>query len=162
MFACIADWSYPHSETIAQTLAYGLPFSNLGGREPLAVFLCQCHSSDGSHLSWSSKFVAPLIGLTPAQRRLWIHSADEFHPKSKSYRIRHFAARIVPTQSPESATPLMGLTPLEDYCGPTLLMGFTPTQSPAKFIVPLMSLTPTQRQNPTPLLGSPSLGFRSL
>jgi len=46
----------------------------------------------------------------------------------------------------EHVVRLMGLTPLEDNCGPTLLMGLTPTQSPVKFAAPLMGLTPTRRQ----------------
>jgi len=46
----------------------------------------------------------------------------------------------------ESVAPRMGLTPLENNYGLTMVMGLTSTQSPAEFIAPLMGLTPTQTQ----------------
>ena len=50
---------------------------------------------------------------------------------------------LTPTQSPaEFAAPLMGLAPLGDDRGPTLLMDLTPTQSPAEFTAPLIEFPP--------------------
>jgi len=50
----------------------------------------------------------------------------------------------------------MVLTPLEDYCRPTLLVGLTLTQSPIKFVALQMGLTlPPLKDDwePTPLMG---------
>ena len=51
---------------------------------------------------------------------------------------------ITSTWSLKSATLLMVLHPLEDDCGPTLLMGLTPTKNSAEFVALLMGLTPLE------------------
>ena len=53
---------------------------------------------------------------------------------------------LTPTKnSAEFVALLMGLTPLEDDCKPTLPMDFIPTQSLVESVAPLMSLISTQR-----------------
>jgi len=72
----------------------------------------------------SAKVRRSTDGITLTRRQLRTHSTDGIVPHSES-RVRRFAD---------------GITPPGDGYESTLLMGLSPTQSPAKFVAPLMGL----------------------
>ena len=119
---------------IIQISTYGLPSSGPWADEPLAVPL-RCWDCP----SFNSKVCRSADGITPTRRRLRTRSAYGIVLHSESYLV---------------VALLMGLPPLGDDCGLTLLMRLFPIESPVKFAALLMGLPPLGDDfGPTLLMG---------